>query len=328
MSENPTNEPIPDLGARELLAVCTVAEYGSFMAASLTLGVSQPALTRTVQRVERAVGLELFHRSTRRVEITAAGQEFIALANRVLADLRISFGNMRELSDEQRGKVFVSSVMSVAYVQLPRVVAGYRETRSGIELQVREGVHGTVLEDVRSGLADLGLTYVDELPAGFTAIALGREAFHVVMPQGHPLTRGASLDVERLAAYPLVSLPRESQTRRLIDGLAAVGGTVLRNAVTVSQFSTLMQFVHAGVGIAIVPGGAVPAARQANLATRPLARPRLTRTIGAVHLAGRALTPSARGFLAYLRRAWSAAGKGAAGASSSSGLSRGRKPSR
>jgi len=206
-------ERLPDLSSRDLLAVCAIAEYGSFMAASLTLNVSQPALTRTVQRVEKAIGLELFQRSTRRMEITPAGQEFIALANRVLADLRISFDNMREISDELRGRVLVASVMSVAYTHLPGIIASYRQTRPKIELQVQEGVHGAVMDAVRSGVADLGLTYIDDVPGEFACISLSREAFHIIMPKGHPLAAKASVTIEQLHQHPLVSLPRTAQTR-------------------------------------------------------------------------------------------------------------------
>jgi DNA-binding transcriptional LysR family regulator len=184
---------LPDLSSRELQAICTVAECGSFVAAALTMNISQPALTRTVQRVEKALGVELFHRSTRRVETTAAGQEFVSLAQRVLADLRISVENMREISDELRGRSIVSAVMSVAYTQLPRIVARYRKSRPGIELQVREGVHGTVMDDVRSGVADMGITYIDDVPNEFSVVSLGREAFHVVMPRNHPLSAQAGV---------------------------------------------------------------------------------------------------------------------------------------
>jgi DNA-binding transcriptional LysR family regulator len=298
---------LPNLSSGELQAVCTIAEYGSFMAASLTLKVSQPALTRTVQRVEKAVGLELFRRTTRRVEVTPAGHEFIALANRILDDLRISFESMREISDEQRGQVIVSVVMSVAYTKLPRIVARYRESRSRIEIQVREGVHGTVLEDVRSGVADLGVTYVDDVPAEFSSIPLGTEAFHVVMPRGHPLARKTGITLDQVAGYATISLPKESQTRRLLDGLASAAGLTLQHAVTVNQFATVMQCVHAGVGLAIVPGGAVPAALSAGLVSRPLAKPDISRTMGALLLKERALTPSARGFLAHLQEDWSQA---------------------
>jgi DNA-binding transcriptional LysR family regulator len=297
---------IPDLTSRELQAVCVIAEQGSFMAAALTLKVSQPALTRTVQRVEQALGLQLFRRTTRRLEITPAGQQFIALANRILDDLRISFGNLREISHEQRGQVIVSAVMSVAYNQLPGIVAGYRRSRPRIEIQLREGVHGTVVEDVRSGVADLGLTYVDDIPEDFSSIALGREAFHVVMPRGHQLSGKSGIALAEVARYAMVSLPKDSQTRRLLDGLAAAAGFSLQHVVTVSQFATVMQCVHAGVGLSIVPGGAVAGALRAGLICRPLAQPSVSRTMGVVVLKDRALTPSAQGFLNHLQEHWRA----------------------
>jgi DNA-binding transcriptional LysR family regulator len=296
---------IPDLSSRELQAVCTIAEYGSFMAASLTLNMSQPALTRTVQRVESAIGLELFRRSTRRVETTPAGIEFIALANRILSDLRISFENMRDIADEQRGRVIISAVMSVSYTQLPRLVAGYRLTRQRIEIQLREGVHGTVMQDVRSGVADLGITYIEDIPSEFQSLELGREAFHVVMPRGHPLANKSGITLADLKDLALVSLPKEAQTRRLLDGLASMEGVNLQHAVTVHQFATVMQCVHAGVGLALVPGGAIPSAMSAGLVSRPLVKPALSRTMGVVMLKDRSLTPSAKGFLAHLEAFWS-----------------------
>lgn len=295
---------VPDLSSRELQAVCAIAEEGSFLAAAISLELSQPALTRTLQRVEAAIGVELFRRSTRKVEITPAGQEFVALANRILADLRLSFEGMREIADEQRGQVIVSAIMSVACTHLPAIVAAYRQSRPRIEIQLREGVHGTVLDDVRSGVADLGLTYIDDVPDEFTSIALGREGFHVVMPVGHPLAARKSVTLEEAAAFAMVSLPKEAQTRRMLDGLAATAGLTLQHAVTVNQFATLMEFVHAGVGLAIVPAGAVPAAIGAGLVLMPLARPALTRGVGVVMLKDRSLTPSADGFLTELKGRW------------------------
>lgn len=295
---------IPDLSSRELQAVCTIAERGSFMAASLTLEVSQPALTRTVQRVEQALGLAIFRRTTRRLEITPAGQEFIALANRVLNDLRISYESMRDVSDEQRGQVIVSAVMSVAYVRLPAIVSAYHAARPKVEIELREGVHGTVIDDVRSGVADIGVTYIDDVPAELRSIRLSREAFHVVVPKAHPLARQAGVTLDELTRYAMVSLPRESQTRRMIDGLASTAGLSLQHAVTVHQFATIMQFVLAGAGIAIVPGGAVPSALSAGLVTRPMSKPAVTRSLGAVVLKDRGLTPSAEGFLTQLQEGW------------------------
>ena len=138
---------VPDLTARQLHAVLAVAEYNSFIAAAAFLKTSQPALTRTIKRVEDVLGVLLFDRSTRRVAITAAGKEFVAVAERMLNDLRISVSSMREIGEQQRGQIIISSIMSVANGLLPAIVAEYRSSRPGIEVLLREGVHGTVLED-------------------------------------------------------------------------------------------------------------------------------------------------------------------------------------
>ena len=122
---------VPDLTARQLHAVLAVAEYNSFIAAAAFLKTSQPALTRTIKRVEDVLGVRLFDRSTRRVAITAAGKEFVAVAERMLNDLRISISSMREIGQEQRGQIIISSIMSVATGLLPAIVANYRSSRPG-----------------------------------------------------------------------------------------------------------------------------------------------------------------------------------------------------
>src|SRR6185312_15969211 len=172
----------PDVGTRQLEAVLALAEYGSFVAAAARLRLSQPALTRSIKRLEAQLGVQLFERSTRRVQITAAGREFAAVAERMLNDLGITVQSVREVAEERRGLVVISSVMSVAGGRLPGIVAAYRADRPGVEIHIREGVQATVLEDVRSGVADFGIGYVDELPEFVVGTALGRETFCVVMP--------------------------------------------------------------------------------------------------------------------------------------------------
>lgn len=298
---------VPDLTARQLHAVLAVAEYNSFIAAAAFLKTSQPALTRTIKRVEDVLGVRLFDRSTRRVAITAAGKEFVAVAERMLNDLRISVGSMREIGAEQRGRVIVSSIMSVANGLFPVTVAKYRASRPGIEIVLREGVHGTVLEDVRSGTADLGATYVDDVPDFVEAKRMSREVFDVILPRQHLLAKTArrsSVALAELAKFPLVSLPYDSRTRRIIDGAAASAGYALQHVATVTQFATMLSFVRAGVGIAIVPSGAIAGLLSKDLATFTLAKPRLSCDVGLIWLRDRELTPAARGFAAIVEQMW------------------------
>jgi DNA-binding transcriptional LysR family regulator len=212
---------LPDLTSRQLETVLALAEYGSFIAAAALLKTSQPAVTRTVKHVEEVLGVKLFDRSTRSVQITAAGKEFVGVAARMLNDLKITIRSMRELADQRRGQIIVSSIMSVANGKLPGLVSEYRLAYPGIELHVRDGVHGTVIEDVRSGAADFGITYLDDLPDPFQSTLLGKEEFTVVLPRDHILAKKKSLTLTDLKDAPLVSLPSDSRTRRVIDSAAS-----------------------------------------------------------------------------------------------------------
>jgi DNA-binding transcriptional LysR family regulator len=294
---------IPDLGARQLLAVLAIADYGSFIAAAAFLKTSQPALTRTIKRIEDVLGMSLFERTTRRVQLTPAGREFIAVAERVLNDLRISVRGMRELADQQRGQVILASI--IASNQLPRIVAEYHIAKPAIELHVREGVHGAVLDDVRSGIADLGITYTDELPDTVAMVPLGREVLHAVLPRQHRLASLRRVTLKQIAREPLVSLPTDSRTRRLIDAAASRQGITLQRAVTANQVATVMSLVRAGLGVAVLPAGAITGFHTEGLGTLPIAGPTLSLNLGLVTLKEREPTPAAIGIAMLIRSIWS-----------------------
>jgi DNA-binding transcriptional LysR family regulator len=298
------NTSLPDFSARQLEAVLALAEYGSFVAAAARLRISQPALTRSIRRLETALGVRLFERSTRRVQITAAGREFAAVAERMLNDLDITVQSVREVAQERRGLVVISCVMSVAGGTLPGMIAAYRRDRPGVEIHVREGVYASILEDVRSGVADFGIGYVDELPDFAVGTPLGRETFHAVVPADHRLAKRRKVGLAELAAHPIVALPTESRTRRTIDAAAVTAGLQLRQRVVVTQIATLLALVGAGVGVGVLPGGATRGPPVPGVRVVPLAEPRLVRRIGLIALRGREPTPAASGFLGLLRREW------------------------
>ncbi len=299
-----THSDHPNLSAREMLAVKTIADYGSFNAAAITLNISQPVLTRTVQRVEAQLGITLFDRNTRSVEITEAGKEFVALSERVLNDMKIYMQAIEQRSDQKRGQIVISSVMSVACTVLPRIIARYKQIYPGVDLYIHEGVHGNVIENVRSSVADFGLTYLEDLSAMFDQRPLSTEAFHVVLSKGHPLEKRKQVAWDTLKNEQLISLPADSRTRRLIDATATTQGFQLKHNITVTQFTSMMQFVADGVGIAIVPEGSLAGAINIGLSTRPLVQPRVSRALGIITLKERDSSIFARAMMQQIESDW------------------------
>jgi DNA-binding transcriptional LysR family regulator len=289
----------PDLSARDLAAVIAIADYKSFIAAAALLKVSQPTLSRTVKRVEQVIGVPLFSRTSRRVEITPAGREFVAVAERILNDLHLTLRNVGAVATEQRGQVIVSTFPIFAHRTLPEIVRRFRETRQHVEVHLREGRYPEVLEDVVSGVADFGITYVDMLPDDVQGVELRSEPLTVVLPAGHRLAaRPHAVSLAELGGSPLVSLPRETHTRRLIDGAAAAAGVGLQHAVTVPGFLDIINQAAAGVGVGIVPRGVLPQPLPPELTARPLTAPALSMAVRLITLRSRHMSPAASSFMA------------------------------
>jgi DNA-binding transcriptional LysR family regulator len=297
--------PVPDLRARELQTIVALAEYGSFVAAASHLKMSQPALTRTVKRVERVLGVTLFARNTRRVEITAAGREFVAVAERVLNDLQLSVRSLDDLTHEQRGRVTVSTYSAFAAHTMPHLVRRFRETRPLIAVKIREGRQSDIVEDVRSGIADFGVGYVDTLPDTHDGVLLRHEPLYALIPTSHPLAqrRRPQLRLAALRDQPMVSGPSETYLRRLIDGAAAAAGFALDYAVVVDRLLSVAHHVCAGVGIAVLPAGCLPLMQWGEgFHAARLTGPRLSVAVGLITLRGRYQTPAAAGMMALARQ--------------------------
>ena len=224
----------PDLTLRQLQTVVALAEYGSFIATAALMKTSQPAVTRTVKHLEEALGVKLFDRSTRSVQITAAGREFAAVAARMLNDLKITVGSMRELAGQRRGQIIVSSIMSVANGKLPRMIAAYCRNYPGIELYVHDGVHGTVVEDVRSGAVVSASPTISTNSGPFVSVPSD--------VRSSPVVRSAITDSPRSESWRS-SISRglrwspaaaNSRTRRLIDNMAAITPEAGRRGMSLS----------------------------------------------------------------------------------------------
>lgn len=297
---------LPDIGSKQLRAVLTVAEYRSFIAAASALGTSQPALTRTIKRVEDVLGVQLFERTTRQVKVTEAGREFLAVAQRIASDLRITVDNMRELAEQKRGQVIISSITSIANSLLPGIVAAYRQERPGIEIQIRDGIHGTVLEDVRSGVADFGINYIQDLPDTIDTRRLGHEVFALAVHRDHPLAKAPDrrIDFSDLAGIPLVSMPPDSQTRRVLDAAAAARDVRLDHAVVVSQIPTMMTLVRANVGAGFAPLTAITSGLVEDLTGIGIHDLDIALDVGIVRLKDRDVTPAAAGLLERIEASW------------------------
>jgi LysR family transcriptional regulator, carnitine catabolism transcriptional activator len=290
-----------DLSARHLRAAVALARHRSYIAAAVFLGISQPTLSRTIQGLERLLGVVLFQRGRRQVVPTPAGREFCQSAERWLADLDLQVQGMRELAEQRRGVLVISSLMSIAHRLLPRAIASYRRRFPSVEIHLRAGLQDAVQADVVGGIAELGIATAAGAAPPLVAEQLAEEDCHLLLPRRHPLAAKSRIALADLAGQPMISMPLEAGLRRQIDAAAAQHGVALTHAVTLNQFDAQLSLVAAGLGLAIVPASALPGRHDTSVVARPLRRPPIRRRVAWLRRADRPLSPAALGFLAELK---------------------------
>jgi DNA-binding transcriptional LysR family regulator len=154
-----------------------------------------------------------------------------------------------------------------------------------------------VTDEVRNGLADFGIGYVDDVPRSFVTEDLGIETFHLVMRRDHVLARRTRIGLPALADVPLVSFPAESRTRHVVDRAATTAGLSFRYVTTTNRLPTLHGLVRNRVGLAVVPKSERPSPDDPFLTSLSLVGQGLTCRVGIMRLRDRELSAAAAQFL-------------------------------
>jgi LysR family carnitine catabolism transcriptional activator len=302
-----------DITYRQLEAFVAVAELHSFRAAGQRIGLSQPALSLAIKSLEQRLGGALVDRRGRGCELTREGQTFYPTAVRLLSDWEAAVEDARTLFAMQRGRVTLAALPSIAAGYLPFVVSDYLERYPRIDLEVFDVIAGRVLQLVRDRRADFGISVRPPAGGEVAFELLLRERFMVVHPPGHPIAENGAVSARALQEHPFIALSRSSSVRRAVDEGLKDRPLKLRPVIEVEQLSTAATLVVKGCGLTAVPEACLPLMRVYGLEALPLAEPKITRDIGILTLADRALSIAAKALLAEARAAITAPHAGTAG---------------
>ncbi len=293
---------LPDIW--QLRYFIAVAERLHFGRAAAALHISQPPLSRAIRALEERLGVPLFLRSRRRVELTPAGARLLEEARRTVAQLERTVLELRGMAAGERGRLRIGFVSLADYGVLPTLLKDFKARRPGVALALREMLSPEQSSALAAAELDFGLLLppVPEAPT-LEHLVVQRERFVVALPARHRLARGrGKLAVRELEGEPLVMVPREIAPGLydIVAGLVQRAGLSLDVAQEAIQMQTVVSLVSSGLGAAIVPASVANLGRR-GVAYREIAdaHPRLD-----VWLAWRrgALGPAAQEFVALARR--------------------------
>ncbi|MEV5612761.1 LysR substrate-binding domain-containing protein [Streptomyces sp. NPDC052225] len=241
---------------RQLRYFLALAEECHFGRAAARLHVAQPALSQQIKQLERDLGITLFHRSTRRVEVTEAGRHLTGYARALVAEEGRARTHMRELATGHAGRVRVGFIGTATYDVLPRVARTVRAGLPGITMELRgELLTPELVAGLHTGAYDLAVVRGAVADPEIRLTPLRSEPLVAVLPSHHPLAGRESIALEALAGEPFVIHPSQHRSSMYDRVLAACERAGFRPAslVEVGETATLVVFVAAGHGVALVP---------------------------------------------------------------------------
>lgn len=279
---------------RQLEYVVAVVDHGTITAAATALYVSQPSVSQGIARLEAEVGLPLFERVGRGVVLTRAGEAMLGPARQVLRDLRVVEDTVRAVAGIESGILDVVALPTLAAGPLSDVVGAFRRAHPGVMVVIREAeTVAALVEQVRDGRAEIGLTELPVADEGLDSQALDAQTLVLIRPPGDA---HEAVTVEDLAMLPLVTTRSGTSVRRLLDAAFAAIGREPSIVVETEQREALVPLVLAGAGVALVPIGMSKAAAHQGAVVASIDPP-LDRTIGLITRLGER-SPAARAFCA------------------------------
>lgn len=287
---------------RHLRYFRAVAEELHFGRAAERLHIAQPPLSQQILQLERELGVTLLVRSTRKVELTAAGEAYLKRAVAILDAVDDAGAQARRIAEGVEGQLAIGCVGSATYSLLPRLVRALREELPGVDVSVRgEMLAPAQITALLTGEIDLALLRPPVEQPGVLVETVRRDRLLVALPEGHALAKRLELRVSDLRDQDFVAHAGHGRSAMssVVTALCADAGFVPRIRHEVEETSTLVTLVSAGLGVAVVPEPTA-ALDIAGVCYRALAPARLG--VDLVAARAQANSPLLEKVLAVLRR--------------------------
>ncbi|MCY3950889.1 MAG: LysR substrate-binding domain-containing protein [Acidimicrobiaceae bacterium] len=245
------------MNLQRLRYFATVAEELHFGRAAQRLHMSQPPLSQQIRQLERELDTALFDRSTRRVSLTDAGKFLYPEAVRLLAAADGVDRLMEQHRHGQTGTLRVGFVDSAAYEVMPRVLAEYRRRRPQVEFELHTLSSDEQVQALRAGRIDLGIGRAAADAGGVEATLVMHERLVLAAGASHRLAASGAACLGDLAGEPIIGFDRNvsPSLHAVLAGMLRVEGVAYDPMIEATEYTTILGFVAAGEGVAIVPAG-------------------------------------------------------------------------
>ncbi|WP_405083197.1 selenium metabolism-associated LysR family transcriptional regulator [Paenibacillus chitinolyticus] len=294
------------LNFHQLHIFYTVAEKGSFSHAAQALHMTQPAVTMQVQSLEDHFGIKLFHRSTKKIELTEAGRTLIPYARKCVELIRETENAMTGFTAMAEGRLQLGASLTMGEYILPRLLGPFRKEYPNISVAMKVMNTTQILDEIFAHQLTFGLVEAPIQHPDVHTEAILSDELKLIVPAGHPLAEMDTIRMEDVFQYPFVLREEGSGTRRVMEE------ELERTGIACSEMDIVMELgstgaiksaVEAGLGVSILSQSSVKhEVRLGILKIKEIEGVSFSRSFYAIYLNSTLLPLSAVSFLNFMRR--------------------------
>lgn len=259
-----------NLSPRQLRIFVSLAQSLNFSRTAEQLCVTQPALSKLVRDIEEGMGVRLFERTTRSVKLTVDGEALLGVARRVMDDYQAGLTELEQVVRHRSHGLAVAALPTLAATVLPSLVAQLQQEVPDAIIRIHDVVTDEALDLLRARRVDLALMGMDVVHKDLAYTEVFREPFALLShrdwrPEVATWTEAA------IAALPIISMPRGTGTRQLVEAAFLRAGVQFRPLLELRDLNSIAQFVSAACGVALLPRSAARLVRTDKLVIHDIA---------------------------------------------------------
>lgn len=238
---------------RHLQYVLEVARSRSFTKAADALHISQPTISKMIRNLENELGIEVFIRNGKQVELTDSGQVIVAHAQHILHSFKNLSSELSDLTQLKRGRIRIGLPPMVGSRFFPSVMSEFRKRYPGIDLEMVEDGAKKIEAGVEDGSLDVGAVLLPTNGEVFGSFPFVSEKLKLVVHPSHPLSKRERVALTELAEEPFISFREDFALHDRIIAACAEAGFRPRVLYESSQWDFISEMAAAGLGIAMLP---------------------------------------------------------------------------
>lgn len=278
----------------------TVARTENFRAAAEELYISQPSLSRSIDSLEKELGVMLFERTGRGISLTKSGRLFLDYVNRIIEECDIAVYKMKELSSSG-GRIDIGYVFPLANYYIPHKVRTFLDTpgNESVTFGFTQNRTSSIIRDIKKGLLDVGFCAYAEGEEDLEFVPILRQEMVIITAMDHPLAEKEELSIRELENYPVIGYDR-------ISGLGGYTNRLYRNLgikpdiiCECSDENAIQALVREKFGIALV--AKVDVLAKASIKIHSVSDADLVHYVNMVWLRNHYQMPAIRRFIDFMK---------------------------